>query len=58
MKNCTTHHYACDCREEKMEAVIDAAKDAIKILRYPDSTFGNHILKILDIAISDYEGKK
>lgn len=25
MRNCTTHHYACDCREDKAKRALDIA---------------------------------
>lgn len=36
MRNCVTHYYACDCREEKfkrMEAALAEAKNGLECLR-------------------------
>lgn len=31
-KHCTTHHYACDCREAMFAEMVDAAESAAAIL--------------------------
>jgi hypothetical protein len=46
---CVTHHYACDCREAKMQRIIEEAKKVID---------GRAYLFELDMAIRDFEGRK
>jgi hypothetical protein len=32
MKKCITHHYACDCREEKFKEILSAAQIGLAYL--------------------------
>ena len=56
MRRCITHHFACDCREEKFEKVIEAAKHIIKINKNGViSAFSDRVFDNLEQTIKEFE---
>ena len=42
-ENCTTHHYACDCREAKVRELVEAAYKLASVPAVLDVLGRNHI---------------